>query len=85
MTVKCLNSFEQEYIVASFVSKELTIDELALKYSRSRRTIIRVIQDQSIDPGIKTRAKKVVKVPVVIPTKTPWYRRAVESVQWFFT
>lgn len=82
MTVKSLTDAEKLYIAGKFRNGFSTINELAAEYMRSRRTIIRTLTEQGADPGIKTRAKKVkpVSVPVVIPTKTPWYRRVIESV-----
>ena len=80
MTVKCLNTLQQECIVTSFVNKTHNIDALARTFGRSRRTIIRVLEDAGIDPGIRRRMPKPTPLPQVIPTRRPWYRRILGVV-----
>jgi hypothetical protein len=83
MTVKCLNELQKEVLVNSFQHHHQCIDSLAIFYDCSRRTVIRVLEEKGIDPGIKRRAskpRKPVPGPVVTPTKLPWYRRILERV-----
>jgi len=60
MTVKCLAPAQQHAIVTAFVEFRVPIDTLAIDYGKSRRTIIRVLEDHCVDPGIRRRpgAKK---------------------------
>jgi transposase len=90
MTVKCLNSLEKTLIVDSFLAGYQSIDEMATMYNRSRRTIIRVLEEQDVDPKIRRRnppqpdrQQKLALKPVVINTKTPWYRKVYETVSRF--
>lgn len=48
MAVICLTKHEQKYIRYFYSRKEYTITELSIKFSRSRRTIKRVI-DEVVD------------------------------------
>lgn len=54
MTVKCLSKEYQKTIVNQFQSGA-TIDALVIFWGRSRRTIIRVLEDHSVDPKIHRR------------------------------
>lgn len=58
MTVKCLTDDEKSVIAQRFSNKTHSIDEMAVIYQRSRRTIIRVLEDAGIDPGIRRRQAK---------------------------
>lgn len=78
MTVICINSSNKEFICNAFKNQTHTIDELVFIFGKSRRTMIRVLEEQDIDPGIRTRSAKKPQptpVPVAIPTHTPWFRR----------
>jgi len=55
MTVKCLTEPVKNGIVEAFKEKSLTIDQMVSCTGRSRRTIIRVLEDAGIDPGIHRR------------------------------
>jgi len=55
MTVKCLTKDYQDNLVVLFVERGESIDDLAVLANRSRRTIIRILEDHGIDPGIKRR------------------------------
>ena len=93
MTVKCLKEVDQAYIVDCFTAKTATINELATMFGRSRRTIIRVLEEHSIDPGIIPRGPRGPYKPRnqvqeefqfpnhrVIPTRAPWYRRVLRFI-----
>ena len=92
MTVKSLSEDQKDHIVASFTtrtwlhgqSKSSAINELAILYDRHRRTIIRALEERKVDPGVKHRTKKEpaqqIQLPMVIRTKTPWYRRFFQSM-----
>lgn len=66
MTVKCLNETYKRCVVTLFVDHNYSIGHLASIYEVSRRTIIRVLEEERIDPGIKRRVRKP-KVDIVIP------------------
>lgn len=94
MTVKCIKPVDKAYIVDAFVAKTQTITQLAELYGRSRRTIVRVLEDHGIDPGIRRRRQQQfsaeqIKVPDLFGTRTgrvtmieplPWYRRALSAI-----
>jgi hypothetical protein len=82
MTVRSLNDGAKNYIIHCFNTKLRTIDQLGDDYSRSRRTIVRVLEEAGIDPGIKRRKRlpKPEPLPTVIPTKTPWWKRIIPWV-----
>jgi hypothetical protein len=61
MTVKCLSEAAKQNIAAGFSLHIYTINQLANMYVRSRRTIIRVLEEKGIDPGVKHRVKKPIK------------------------
>ena len=92
MTVKSLSSMDKMYIIDAFLAKTKTLNELALIYSRSRRTIIRAIEEHGFDPGVKHRVPKAPSVdvyldlslqlpesPPVVEAK-PWYRKVLSYV-----
>lgn len=58
MTVKCLDQEAKEQILLGFTSGYYDIWELASIHKRSRRTIIRVLEDANVDPGIKRRHRR---------------------------
>lgn len=57
MTVKCLNPGQKFAIVHEFQVLGAQIDDMAAYYGRSRRTIIRVLEEAGVDPGIRRRTK----------------------------
>lgn len=61
MTVKCLSEGAKHHIASSFSYHVYTINQLAIMYGRSRRTIIRVLEEQGVDPGVKHRVKKPIE------------------------
>lgn len=78
MTVKSLTPAQKQAIGDAFRTKEFTLSELCGLYSRSRRTLIRTLEEMGCDPGIKKRRgrkSKYVTLAVTIPVKTPWWRR----------
>ena len=81
MTVKSLTD-EQKIAVARSFSFGVSITILAEQHQKSRRTIIRTLEELGINPGIKKRQRlpKPTALPTMIPTKTPWWRRVVEKV-----
>lgn len=100
MTVKCLNDLEKVIIAGLYVDHGRSIDSLATEYKRSRRTIIRTLEEQGVNPGIKRRNRKSKAPltihqnytpgnkpagPTVIPTHTPWYRRIIDKVAPLFS
>ena len=56
MTVKCLEAWEKELVALRFLGGQ-PLTDLSYEFKVSRRTIIRVLEEQNIDPGVKTRAK----------------------------
>lgn len=91
MTVKCLNEVDQAYICDAYLSKTQTVTELAITYNRSRRTIIRVLEDAGYDP-VKHRTPKV-DIPLTFPNHPifpgriemidqpkPWYLKVLRYV-----
>ena len=55
MTVKCLDKATQVAVVTDFTQCLSNIDEMASFLGVSRRTIIRVLEDHGVEPGIKRR------------------------------
>jgi hypothetical protein len=85
MTVKSLTYRQKQDIADAFIFKRQTIDELVVKYERSRRTIIRVLDETGCQTGLRTRTRKpkpapVPTPPVAIPTKTPWWKRWLRTM-----
>lgn len=94
MTVKCIKPLDKTYIVHSFVHENTSINTLANLYGRSRRTIIRVLEENGVEPGIKRRPRfvvidnlsKLVKETgpvhqiVMFEPKKPWYLKALSAV-----
>ena len=62
MTVKCLSEVNKTYIADCFTAKTQTITELAYTFKRHRTTIVRVLEEQGIDPGIRRRSKRTKSV-----------------------
>ena len=58
MTVKCLDKATQLAVVTDFTQCLSNIDEMASFLGVSRRTIIRVLEDAGVEPGIKRRQRK---------------------------
>ena len=83
MTVKSLTDLQKSYIGDLYRSQIYTIPELALLYERSRRTIIRALDEQGAYT-IKRRIPKPKLLPVAIQTNIPWYQRAATVVKSFF-
>lgn len=59
MTVICLSDNEKADIAYLFVQLKAPATELAEQYAVSRRTIIRALEEQGIDPGVKHRTPKL--------------------------
>lgn len=62
MTVKCLSDYNKATIRSDFVHNGSTLESLALEHGRSRRTIIRTLEEAGIDPGVKKRKPRLSKV-----------------------
>lgn len=58
MTVKKLAPTEQQMLVLQFQDDGRSINYLAGYYQCSRRTVIRVLEDAGVDPGIQRRKSK---------------------------
>lgn len=86
MTVKCISGVDKSSIVFQFSQLGQSISSLSYEYKKSRRTIIRVLEEHGIDPGIRRRVKDTTQIqapkpqsqPIVPPgvTKTSWYQKA---------
>ncbi len=63
MTVKCLSDAAKAHIVNEYLFNPTshTINRMVLYWGHSRRTIIRVLEEKGIDPGVKRRVKKPIK------------------------
>lgn len=101
MTVRCLTETDKEYVVDRFNEKLLDINQLAHVMSCSRRTIIRVLQEKGVDPGLRAyRRWKVAKLApmpnmhdmsdfpimkVELIEPTPWWKRLGQAVSRVFT
>lgn len=75
MTVKSLSPTAKDQITNLFLQKAMTLTQLAHFYDRSRRTIIRALEERGVDPGVKTRKKRapvqpiqIFPFPIVLPT-----------------
>jgi hypothetical protein len=57
MTVKSLSPMARHCIVTRFLAspKSETLNQLAKEYDRHRKTIVRVLEDEGMDPGIHRR------------------------------
>lgn len=93
MTVKSLNEYQKNNLARLFVEQKTSLNELAAYCGRSRRTVIRVLEELGIDPGVRHRKPKiVVPVPLTFPNHpihtgpigykpgTSWYSRVLDSV-----
>lgn len=80
MTVKKLSPVQKEILVAQHQAGK-TINELATLWTTSRRTVIRVLEEKFIDPGIRRRQRKPTPITPVIVTQQPWYVRAGRYLQ----
>jgi hypothetical protein len=75
MTVISLSQVQKSQISLDYGLNLFTINELAYHNSCSRRTIIRVLEEAGHQNVVKKRQPKPKPVPVVIPTRTPWWKR----------
>ena len=55
MTVRCLNPEQKKQIAAYYSAGFLTIKQLEVDYRVSRRTIIRVLEEEGVAPVIRRR------------------------------
>jgi hypothetical protein len=87
MTVKCLSTTEKQTIVFQRQVLGAALTDLAFEWQHSRRTIIRVLEEAGVDPGVKHRKPKASPVPAVnippkpIPTRTSRWKRVYD---WIF-
>lgn len=88
MTVRCLNIQQKRFAIEMFESKIFGLDDIAYRLEVSRRTVIRVLEEAGIDPGIRRRTRKeVIPTQVAITTTQtvePWYRRLLNSIRQIF-
>lgn len=83
-----LTENERMVIAARFNSGLYSLDEIAHTFQRHRTTIVRVLEEQGIDPGIKRRTRKSAAVtdssgrPIRIEMVEPkrWYQRALNAM-----
>ena len=82
MAVKCLSGVDKNSIVYQFTQLNQSIASLSYEYKKSRRTIIRVLEEYGIDAGTKRRSvtqnspETTAQKPELIKTRTPWYEKA---------
>ena len=86
MTVKCLSDNQKRYLVEMFESKIFEINDIAYRLEVSRRTVIRVLEEKGIDPGIRRRSPKPaqetqpeleeIQQPMI---KEPWFHRIINK------
>lgn len=87
MTVKCIKQEEKEYLLSCYSPLLNNVDQLMQMSGRSRRTVVRLLEEAGHQPVKHRRpnrkAKEIALPPqlTVVPTKTPWYRRVIESVK----
>ena len=76
MTVKSLDEYEKQNIANYFCFNQHSISELAVMYGKSRRTIIRTLEEMGVDPGVKHRVKKEQEPASAVPVPRPllWNR-----------
>ena len=85
MTVKSLTDTEKTAIAVYWTGRQFTVTELAKLYNRSRRTIIRALEEYGYNPV--TPRKKPLPI-VVAPDTTPWYKNLADqarAVVWWVT
>ena len=76
MTVKCLKPHTKQTIVNAH-AQGVTIDYMATFWGKSRSTIIRVLEENDVDPGIKRRKRKAKPAPEQLPL--PGYQIMTET------
>jgi hypothetical protein len=89
MTVKCLKEHQKNIICLTFGNPN-QINDLADHWGVSRRTIIRVLEEQGIDPMIKRRprkAKEITQQLILAPREFTFPNAQIYPVQpklnWF--
>ena len=96
MTVKCLTSQQKAHVTSMFDCGLNTINELAQMHQVSRRTIIRVLEEAGIDPGIRHRTPKQPISVAAPPAPEPpqqhqqtqplaWYQRTLSKLGSYFS
>lgn len=58
MTVKCIPQYLKDSLMLDFVCGTKTLNEMAREAEVSRRTIIRMLEEHDVDPGIHRRNRK---------------------------
>jgi hypothetical protein len=94
MTVKILTAFEKDIIQADFTRGLFSINDMVDQFDVSRRTIIRVLEEGGIDPGIRRRKPKapvqtnleplIFPNHAINPENIPWYQRYWNKFCAFF-
>ena len=91
MTVRCIKQVDKAYIAQTFATKTQTVAELAMTFGRSRRTIVRVLEDECVNPCLRIRKIKPKTVDIQLPftqpgpiemfdASVPWYLRIAHKV-----
>lgn len=69
MTVKCLSDIQKQVVIYQYLHLKLNLNEIAHDAKRSRRTIIRVLEEAGIDVPRRPRKAKTVEPVIVEPVK----------------
>jgi hypothetical protein len=69
MTVKCIPPYLKNSLLLDFVCGLKTINDMAKEANVSRRTIIRMLEEHDVDPGIRRRRPKPVAPTVAAKTE----------------
>lgn len=78
MTVRCLDQSAKNAIVHAFTATHMKdLNDIASCFGVSRRTIVRVLEEAGVDPGIRRRKSKEVQendVQFPLPLGEPWFK-----------
>lgn len=91
MTVKCINELQKEVMAAAFFNKLLTVEDLMQTSGKSRRTVMRVLEEAGVAPPVRKRKAKVSVVqqnldqPIYFPTRPGWIARLTRAVSQSFS
>jgi hypothetical protein len=89
MTVKSLSEEAKTEIARRYTTGPYTVSELVYAYNRSRRTIIRVLEEQGFTHVTIPRKAKEAPLPAPVPvyepeeTQSPWWNRMNALVKNF--
>ena len=91
MTVKCINELQKEVLASSFANKQLTLEDLMATTGRSRRTIMRMLEEAGVAPAVRKRkakentASQTDTQGVYFPKKLNWFDRFIQSIARSFS